>query len=93
MTLSAAVQTTVGASAVKIANANPNRRAIVIQNVTANAMRFATTNAVTATTGIRVAANETVRFEHPVCPTEEIWAIRDAGADATACVAEISKTP
>lgn len=89
----AAVQTTVSSAAIQIAAVNQTRRKIIIQNVSANAMRVGPTG-VTATTGTRLAANETLIISADGtmgCPIGAIFAIRDAASDATACVTEFTR--
>ena len=91
--LANATQTTVEGSAVSIKAANDARRAIIIQNVGSAPMRVGLSN-VTATTGIKLAAGETLTISSDaqmLCPTAAVYAIRDGSTSTTACVAEITR--
>lgn len=93
-TLGAATQTTVSTSAVQIAAANSQRRKVTIQNVHATGVMRVGLVGVTATTGLRVIAGAEMTLVGDgsgACPTQALYAIRDGGTDATACVAEFTR--
>lgn len=75
---------TVGAAEIQIAAANPTRRRIWISNPSANNIRVGPAG-VLATTGVRIVAGGVLLIEGnrgAVCPTEAIFGIREAAADA-----------
>lgn len=80
--------TTVGSAAVQVVAANTWRRAVVIQNVGAEPCRIGS-SAVTATSGLRLAAGGSVTFREPSVVQGAIWAVREGTADTTLTFLEV----
>lgn len=81
---------TVSSVAVVIAEANPNRKALLITQSSANAVRVGAST-VAATTGYRLGQNERLAFDSGrYCPTDAIYAIREGGSDGTVSVVEFT---
>lgn len=88
-TLNNAVQTAVAAVAVPIAAANPNRKAILIQNVGIGNARIGVSG-LTNTTGLRLTSDQYIVFEMPFCPTQQIFGIREGAVSTTLLTQEIT---
>lgn len=78
------------AGGVTVLAANANRKSAVIQNVGSANMRVSVGGTPTATTGIQLAAGQTLSLRRPHCPTGAIKAIRESSTSTTASVLEIS---
>lgn len=87
-TLANGAETAVSNTAVSVLAANTARKKLILQNTGANAVRIGIA-AVTATTGLRLAAGASVVFDMPHCPTNAIFAIRES-ADSTVLAQEIT---
>ena len=72
--------------------ANPARKAAVIQNTGAAAIRVGVAGSVGTARGFQLAAGASFRLEEPYIPTGALWVYRDAtaAADSTATAMEIS---
>lgn len=79
----------VGAAEILVLAANPRRRWAVIQQTSANPVRVGA-QGVTAATGISLAQRDrlVLEGEEGECPTDAIYAIREAAADGTIVVLE-----
>lgn len=92
-TWSAGAQVTAGTSSSTLLAANANRKAVIIQNVSANPARIST-GTPTATTGFRLAAQGTIGdmiiFQDGAVPVGTIACIREGGTDATLLVSEMT---
>lgn len=83
-------QHAVGATTpVKIAESRSARTALLVQHIAGDPVRIGGST-VTATTGVKLSAGDTLIFDDPVI-TASLWAIRDGGVtDATILVAEVT---
>lgn len=81
-------ETAVSSVAVSVLAANTARKKLILQNTGANNVRVGIA-AVTATTGFRLSAGQAIVFDMPHCPTNAIFAIREA-ADSTVLAQEIA---
>jgi len=77
---------TVSTTAVSLIAVNPARVSLILSNVSANGCRVGAAS-VTATTGLKLAGN-TQLVLNPA-PTTQVFAIRDAAADAVVNAQEI----
>jgi len=68
---------------------NANRKAAIVQNVGNANIRVGVTG-VTATTGKQLVPGETVVFEMPYVPTQELFAIREGSVSSTVLTMEIT---
>lgn len=84
--------TTVGTPSVTVAVANPKRVKLVIKNTSANPVRVGFTNPQTATTGTRLAQNESFVLEGEKVPTDAVYGIREGGSDGTVSGYEMTKS-
>jgi len=89
-TLQNGAQTAVGAIAVIVLPADPNRKASIIQNVGTENIRIGAAG-VTSTTGIQLVPGATAIFEAPyiVGTAQDIWAIQES-APSIAFATEIT---
>lgn len=87
-TLANGAETAVSSSAVSVLAANTARKKLILQNTGANGVRIGIA-AVTATTGMRLAAGQAVVFDMPHCPTNAVFAIRES-ADSTVLAQEVT---
>jgi hypothetical protein len=87
-TLANGAETAVSNTAVSVLAANTARRKLILQNTGANAVRIGIA-AVTATTGMRLAAGAAIVFDMPNCPTNAIFSIRES-ADSTVLAQEVT---
>lgn len=87
-TLANGAETAVSSSAVMVMGANPNRKKLIVQNTGANNVRVGVAG-VTATTGLRLTGGASVIFDMPDCPTNAIFAIREA-ADSTVLTQDVT---
>lgn len=78
---------TVGAVEVVVLPANARRTYACIQQTSANPVRVGA-QGVTALTGISLAQRDRLVLEGDECPTEAIYAIREAAADGTVIAIE-----
>lgn len=81
-TWSNGTETLVGAVAVQIQAANPNRKRLIIQNLGNGAARIGITG-VTATTGVRLNGGGILILEPPYQETNAIYAIREGAVNTT----------
>jgi len=77
---------TVSNVAVIVAPRNGQRRKVFLVQTSANAVRIGAAG-VTASTGYRLGQNERIEIES----TEDVYAIREGGADGTVCGFEVSR--
>lgn len=89
-TLSAGVQVAFVAAQTSILAANANRKAVIVQNISNTAACRVGLTGVTNATGIQVIAGATLILEMPYCPTDELFAIREAAVSGTVLVTEIT---
>jgi hypothetical protein len=89
-TLNAGAQVAFGAAQGSILAANANRKAVIVQNISATAACRVGVTGVTNATGIQVVAGATLILEMPYCPTAELFAIREAAVSGTVLVTEIT---
>lgn len=87
-TLANGAETAVSSAAVSVLAANTSRKKLIVQNTGANAVRIGIA-AVTATTGMRLAAGASIIFDMPHCPTNAVYAIRES-ADSTVLAQEVT---
>lgn len=87
-TLANGAETAVSSVAVSVLGANTARKKLILQNTGANAVRIGIA-AVTATTGMRLAAGAAIVLDMPHCPTNAIFAIRES-ADSTVLAQEVA---
>ncbi len=89
-TLTNGVEVAFAAAASSILAANANRKAVIIQNISAAAVARVGVAGVTAATGIQVVAGATVILEMPYCPVAELVASREGALSGTLLVNEIT---
>lgn len=88
--IAAGVQTTVSSSAVQIIAADSTRVGLIVQNVGSVACRVGPSG-VTATTGVKVDAGQTLALDGPSTPTNAVYAIRDGASDTTVLTQGITR--
>lgn len=86
-TLQLGDETIVGAAAVLVISANPQREAALVQNTGGANIRVGPAG-VTATTGYRLVPNQTIIYGQPNVNQDAIYAIREGAIDSVAFVQE-----
>jgi hypothetical protein len=86
-TLDNGTETPVGAAAVQILAANPNRKTAVVQNTGTANIRVGAAG-VTATTGLRLVPNQIAIYDEPDVPINALFAIREGAVDSVAFTQE-----
>lgn len=87
-TLNNGAETAVAGTAVSIRAANVNRKGLLVQNTGLGIVRIGATG-VTATTGYRLNAGDSVVFSMPYTPVNAIYAIREGLISSTVLTQEI----
>ena len=82
-------ETAVSSTAVEVLAAAATRKKAIIQNTGVAAVRIGASG-VTSTTGLRLAAGDTVVFQMPDCPTNAIFAIRETANDSIVLAQEVT---
>lgn len=82
-------ETVVGAVAVSILAADPNRKTAVVQNVGGANVRVGVAG-VTATTGLRLIPDAVVIYDMPFVATQELYAIREGASDSVVFAQEVT---
>ncbi len=88
-TLANGAETAVANVAVSILAANANRKTAIVQNTGAANIRVGVAG-VTAVTGFRLAPGESLTYNMPFVPTQELFAIREGAISSTAFTQEIT---